>query len=58
MSIDPRRFAFLALLTLIPVALFAIGRSSVVVLAAVSVLVIAWSLYSMFGPSQSAAPTG
>lgn len=56
MSTDPRRFMLLALLALVPVAAFALTRELVVVLAAVSVLVIAWSLYTMFGPADAGAP--
>ncbi|MFB6354486.1 MAG: hypothetical protein ABEJ92_10425 [Halobacteriales archaeon] len=58
MSTDPRRYAVLALLALVPVALFGLGRSPVAVLSAVCVLVIAGSLYAMFGPSQRPAPAG
>lgn len=57
MSTDPRRFALLALLALAPVAAFALTREFVVVLAALSVIVIAWSLYAMFGPAQAGAST-
>lgn len=56
MPADPRRLTLLALLALVPVAAFALTREGVVVLAAVSVLVIAWSLYAMFGPA-AARPT-
>ncbi len=56
MPTDPRRLTLLALLALAPVALFALGRSPVVVLSALSVLVIAWSLYAMLGPSEAPAP--
>jgi uncharacterized membrane protein YukC len=57
MSTDPRRFALLALLALVPVAGFALSREVVVGLAAVCVVVIAWSLFTMFGPSEPAAPS-
>lgn len=52
MAINPRRLVVLALLALVPVALFVISRERVGVLAIVSVLVIAWSLYTMFGASE------
>lgn len=55
MTTDPRRYVLLALLALIPVALFALGRSALVILSAVCVLVIAWSLHAMFGPSEGPA---
>ena len=55
MSTDPRRLALLSLLALVPVAGFAVSRESVVGLAAACVVVIAWSLYTMFGPTDSPA---
>jgi hypothetical protein len=53
MSTDPRRLTLLALLALLPVAAFLLGRSLLAVLSAASVLLIAGSLYHMFGPAGS-----
>lgn len=57
MSSDPRRFAPLALLALLPVAAFVLTRELIAVPAVLCVLLIAWSLYAMFGPAEAAAPT-
>lgn len=54
MSTDPRRLSLLALLALLPVAAFLLGRSTLAALSAVCVLVIAGSLYQMFGPAEAA----
>lgn len=54
MRSDPRLLALLALLALLPVVAFAIGRSTIVVLSMVCVAVIAGSLYTLFGRSAVA----
>lgn len=56
MSTEPRRLVVLALLALGPVAAYAIARESIVVLAAISVIIIGFSLYTMLGPSDSGTP--
>lgn len=56
MSTDPRRLTLLGLLALVPVAAFVLGRSTIGILAAACVLVIAGSLYRMFGPAEAASP--
>lgn len=53
MSTDPRRLTLLALLALLPVAAFLLGRSQLAVLSAACVLLIAGSLYHMFGPAEA-----
>lgn len=45
-----------ALLALVPVVAYLLGRSAAVVLSVVCVLVIAWSVYRMLGPAE-VAPT-
>lgn len=55
MSTDPRRLTLLALLALVPVAAFIVGRSTIAVLSAVCVVLIAGSVYHMFGPAQAAS---
>lgn len=54
MSTDPRRLTLLALLALLPVAAFLLGRSTIAVLSAACVVLIAASLWRMFGPAQAA----
>ena len=53
MSTDPRRLTLLSLLALVPVAAFLLGRSTLAALSAVCVVVIAGSLYWMFGPAPA-----
>ncbi|MFB6359930.1 MAG: hypothetical protein ABEH59_01255 [Halobacteriales archaeon] len=53
MSTDPRRLTLLALLALLPVGAFLLGRSQLAVLSAACVLLIAGSLYHMFGPVEA-----
>lgn len=53
-----QRVAGLALVALLPVLAFVFGRNTpLTALAAVNVLIIAASLYLMWGPSHSATPT-
>lgn len=48
-----RQLAFLALLAVIPVLAFVVGRGApIVVLAAVNAGIVAASLYAMWGPSE------
>lgn len=55
MSTDPRQLTLLALLALLPVAAFLLGRSLLALLAIACVLLIAGSLYHMFGPAEAAS---
>ena len=55
MSTDPRRLSLLALLALVPVAAFLLGRSTLAALSVACVLVIAGSLWHMFGPAGAPA---
>lgn len=55
MSTDPRRLSWLALLALVPVAAFILGRSTIAVLSAACVLLIAGSVHRLFGPAQAAS---
>ena len=50
MSTDPRRLTLLSLLALVPVVAFLLGRSTLAALSVACVLVIAGSLWRMFGP--------
>lgn len=52
MSTDPRQLSLLSLLALLPVGVFLLGRSSLAALSAACVLVVAGSLYKMFGTTQ------
>lgn len=49
MELDVRVYPLIALLALVPVAAFVLGRSMLAVLSLVSVLVIAGSLSLLFG---------
>jgi hypothetical protein len=53
MELDVRTYPLLALLALLPGVAFVTGRSTVAVLSLVSVLLIAGSLYLMFGGHES-----
>ncbi|WP_251341675.1 hypothetical protein [Haloplanus halophilus] len=52
-----RRIPFVALLALLPVALYALSVDAVVVVALVNVVLIAASVYAMFLPSESTLKT-
>jgi hypothetical protein len=48
----------ITLLAILPVVGYLLGRSATIVaLSALSVVIIAWSLYAMFGPSDVADGT-
>ncbi|QGN06969.1 hypothetical protein Hrd1104_06455 [Halorhabdus sp. CBA1104] len=53
MELDVRAYPLLALLALLPGVAFASGRSLLAILSLVSVLLIAGSLYLMFGIHES-----
>ncbi len=55
MSTDPRRLTLLALLALVPAGAFLLGRSTLAALSVACVLVIAGSLWHMFGPAGAPA---
>jgi len=54
MNVRPRHLAAgTLLLALVPVALYAVGASTVAAIALVNVVLVAGCLYYMFGPSEN-----